>query len=513
MTDYDRNNFTSDFLCPHCGGLLYLDTENPSNSVCINTKCPLWPKDFDSIIDATEEREPQIYKEINEQEQLLIDKIQSWKPGKLARYAYKARRELITSLFTTGILPHIQYFIATGELLLLTNKYPSEGTTDNMDEFRQMLEDIRKWSQDQLNLEDVRNRRIVFGKTKLGLKPLSIKYSRVIAEFQQGHGMISGTKLPPRESLFPYEHLEAAVTPKPAEFSTMTDFTQLLDSFWVLSLSMRYWLQEHHRTKMRYNYTPDLLDFTVFCGWLYKTWGKAELQIIPTEKMEKEIREVQSHFDSQSCKGYSAQNFFNTYVDSTELVPIVVRTSEGIILDYHTLFFFLIYLHGCPDPKEPALKKRGEIIQNMKGKVGEKFERWLRKEIRNKGYEGPDHPVRVPTRTGYEYDIIGISEARKSIIMADAKYRDMSPSSFTGTNLIAQELLGKHALLYEADLQQKRLDYFRNNMEPFREHLNPKLPWREYHVESFLVTKQTPLAHRYKEVKIIHATDFLEKVP
>jgi hypothetical protein len=54
---------------------------------------------------------------------------------------------------------------------------------------------------------------------------------------------------------------------------------------------------------------------------------------------------------------------------------------------------------------------------------------------------------------GYEYDLIAVSEEKKTIIIADAKYRDMSPSSFTGANLIAQELLGNHTLRYEADRQ------------------------------------------------------------
>ena len=94
--------------------------------------------------------------------------------------------------------------------------------------------------------------------------------------------------------------------------------------------------------------------------------------------------------------------------------------------------------------------------------------------------------------------------------MADPKYRDMTPSSFTGTNLIPQELLGDHALQYEADLQQKRLGYFRDNMERFTKHLKPKRSWGEYDVHSFLITKQIPLAHRYKEVKILQAAEFLQ---
>ena len=135
MIDYDYTNFDSDYLCPHCGGLLYLDTATPRNDVCINENCKLWPSDINSIVNATETEEPKIYRDIQEEEKLLIDEIHKWKSGSLANYAYKARRELITSLFMRGIMPLIDHFIAIGELLLMTNKYPSEGTIDDMDNF------------------------------------------------------------------------------------------------------------------------------------------------------------------------------------------------------------------------------------------------------------------------------------------------------------------------------------------------------------------------------------------
>ncbi len=510
MIVYDHKNFDSDYLCPHCGGLLYLDTATPRNDVCINENCRLWPRDFNSIIDATETEEPRIYKEIQDKENLLVDEIHRWKPGILARYAYEARRELITSLFTKGIMPLIDYFIAVGELLLMANKYPSEGTVDDIDKFRLLLEDVRRWSRDQRNLEDVRTKRLIFGRTESGLELLYIKYAKAFTEFQKELGLISNKKLSQTESLFPYAHLEATVTPE-LDFTKITDHKEILEQFWPMSLQLRYWLQEHYRTKMQYNYLPDILDFTVIYGWFMKTWGKDKLSIIPADKQGKEIVDMQRHFDSQAKGKYSAQNFFNTYVDSAELVPIVARTHEGILMDYHTLLFFLIYLQGCPDPKEPAIKKRGEIIQDMKAKVGKKFESWLREETRKRGYVGPETAVQE-SKKGYEYDIIAISEEKKTIIMADAKYRDMAPSSFTGTNLLTQELLGDHALRCEANHQQKQLDYFRNNIEKFRRYLQPQRPWGEYDIHSFLVTKQIPLAHRYKEVKILPATVFLQTV-
>lgn len=503
--DYDHNNLDSDYLCPYCGGLLYLDIATPPSDACINSNCQLWPRDFTSLIDATEAEEPRIYREIQDREKLIIEEIHRWKPGRLARYAYMGRRELLTSFFTKGIMPLLDHFIALGDLLLMTNRHPSEGTIDDMGKFRVLLEDVRRWSRDQRNLEDVRNKRVVFGRTDSGLKPLFIKYTKAFAEFQKQIGLVSNKDLPSDESLFPYRDLEAAVTPE-LDFARMTDAKEMLARFWILSLQSRYWLQEHHRTKSQYDYRPDALDFSVLFGWMLQTWAKDELFLIRTEKLEEEMTQIQRHFDSQCKARYSAQKFFSTYIDSTELVPIVTRTPEGILMDRHTLLFFLVYLQGCPDPEEPTVKKREQVIQDMREKIGEKFESWLRHELRSRGYSGPAAAV----AEHYEYDILAISEQKRTIVIADAKYRDMAPSSFTGTNLLTQELLGDHALLYEADRQQKRLHYFEQNTHKFARHLEPKQPWAEYDVQSFLITKQIPLAHRYKETRILRAADFLE---
>ena len=86
-------------------------------------------------------------------------------------------------------MPLADHFIALGELLLMTNKYPSEGAIDDMNKFRFLLEGVRRWSRDQRNLEDVESKRLVFGRTESGLKPLSIKYAKAFAEFQKELGL------------------------------------------------------------------------------------------------------------------------------------------------------------------------------------------------------------------------------------------------------------------------------------------------------------------------------------
>jgi hypothetical protein len=508
MFKYDHWNFQSEYLCQYCGELVYVDEMKSDKGICINTRCIDWPIGIKSILEITETGAPKLYDEIRNTEENLKNEIKTWKPGALIRYAYRGRKELISSFFVNGVMPLLDEFIAIGEMMLLTRGLPSEGIKDDIDQFRLLLDKIKKWSRDQRNLEDIRSGRIVFANTEFGLRPLLMKSAKAFYELQKGFGIVSNRENLSDVDIFPYTDLENAITPH-IDFSKVKDGNDLLQPFWLLSLQMRYWLQEHYRTKQQYNYTPDILDFTVLFGWWLTTirLGRDKTAIIDKEKEVKEKSELQRHFSNQSQKSYSAMDFFNTYIDSDVLVPVAVRTPEGIIMDADTLLFFLIYLQGCPDPIEPAISKRDELLTDMKNKVAEKFEGWLRDELHQRGYTGPSFAVKDNV---YEYDIIAISEEKKKILIADAKYRDMAPSSFTAENLLNQELLGGHALRAEAEREQARLDHFRTNLETFNDYLKPIKPWEEYKIQAFLVTKQIPLANQYKEVAILRAFDFFK---
>ena len=75
MIDYDFQYFESEFICPYCGGLLYLDGSNPPNDVCINKDCLLWPDGMNSLVNAQETEEPKLFRELHEQEEFIVDEI------------------------------------------------------------------------------------------------------------------------------------------------------------------------------------------------------------------------------------------------------------------------------------------------------------------------------------------------------------------------------------------------------------------------------------------------------
>ena len=505
---YDRHNFESDYLCPNCGELLYTDSSEPPRDVCLNSECELWPCELLSISDASEEREPQLYRELLAKETALIAEIGRWDPSMLPRYTYKARKELITMAISQGVMPSLDYWFAIGELLLMINKHPPSGTINNPEKFGNLLEYTRKWGRDQRNLEDLLTKRYCFGHTTTGQVFFVLKYSEAFAESHRSLGLLTHEDDVGGPDVFPYSHFEDTASPD-VELRAVSEMTEWVETFWPLSLQLRYAFRVTDRTSKQYDYRPHAVDMSVLAGWFLRLFGKDDTLL---RKSGDYAEALKPHFDEHGGGHRSAADFLNDYVDSVDLVPITVRTPDGLLMDRLTLIYFLIYLHGCQQAPNTSIGAPNDpILNRIRAQLGHKFEDWLRMEVHKRTYTGPDQAERVHYRgQEYEYDILAISEEKRRIILGDAKYRDMAPSSFTGTNLINQELLGKGALRDEANRQQLRLEFFQKNQQVFSRYLNPQHPWEQYEIRSYIITKHVPLAHRYKASHIVRAIEFLE---
>ena len=193
------------------------------------------------------------------------------------------------------------------------------------------------------------------------------------------------------------------------------------------------------------------------------------------------------------------------YAASRDKVPIMVPVGNRVILDPLTLLYFVIHLHGQAIENDRLRNGRG--ITLMKKKAANIFEAKVRNELHKYGYTGPDTVVKVK----YEYDVLGISEAKKQILVIDAKFRDVSPSSISAHTLIAQELMEpKEGLCYELERHRIRVDYLLNNRGLFKRHLKPAKDLHDYRVRAYVVTKHTPLISQYKNIGISSLTDLVE---
>ena len=197
------------------------------------------------------------------------------------------------------------------------------------------------------------------------------------------------------------------------------------------------------------------------------------------------------------------------YIDCEEQAPVLVKVKEGWLLDKSTLLLFILYLHGEPSLVDGTTPRLNEpLLDRMRSRAGHEFEIWLRAQLRDRGFRGPEQPVHAH----YEYDILMVSDTRRTVLLVEAKYRDINPSSVTGANLLSQELLADDALLAQAKRQEDRLSFFLQNRSRFEEFLGPQQIWCSYDVRSYLVTKSPPLISRYGDTTILKASEFLESL-
>ena len=504
----------SEFLCSSCQGLLYVRASD-GLEVCLNRSCAEWPSGYSGIVDPSEEAEPRIYEELTQQEERILEQIKGCSRAELRRFAYEERKALVQSLFENQVMPSLSRLFACGELLLLTQKLGHSrlhtlGWSDSTG-FEGILGQIEGWANRLRFLEDLRTGRFVLLTLLDGSMSndhFYIKYSVAVREAQLSMGIPSRSDDLQSESLFRYSDIEQKATPEPQP--TSTDFGDYLETLWPTTLQFSYGLKSHDRTSAQYGYIPSLLDMAVLVGWYFSVWSEPAVCKIPATKETDEISKIGEHFAKYPELGRAAADFVTEYIDSDIKVPVVVRVPDGWLLDKWTLLFFILYLQGKPSLRTSSLPRFKEpLLVRMRSRAGHEFESWLRSEMNRAGFTGPDHAVQVGR---FEYDILKISERAKSIILADAKYRDINPSSLTGQNLIQQELTGDHALLDESNRQQARLEYFRANPERFRRYLRPEGPWTAYQVSSFLVTKHVPILNGYKGTRVMRAAEFLESV-
>ncbi|MBI2170689.1 MAG: hypothetical protein HYU30_01490 [Chloroflexi bacterium] len=507
LTDLQPGTYDSPYLCGDCRNPLYVDVIS-KREVCLNPKCLRWPADYSSVADPRPEASPKIYRELKEQYARIEDTVRRCNLASLRRFLHEERRNLgLSFLKDRGM--RISEWHAISELLVITQRQPSRRLHTTGDEnegtFAGILTETSAWAARMRLMEDLRTGRYAILRHQNGtLYPptFALKYLLAVRSSERAMGLVERIEQLD-ESPFEYEHIETAATPSPPPGTT--ELADHLEALWPFTLHFRHALRSHWRTSQLYKHEPELVDFSVLAGY----WGQCpddETCRIPADKEKDEVTKLDAHLRKFSGGKVTAADFVKRYIDCEEQAPVIVLTPEGWLFDKTTLLLFILYLQGEPRLVDKNTARLNEpLLDRMRGRAGCEFELWLRAQLRAEGFRGPDAPVKVR----YEYDLLMISDAKNTIVLSDAKYRDVNPSSVTGENLLAQELLAHNGLLAEAKRQEDRLAFFIQNQGSFQKFLTPQHPWASYQVRSFLLTKFAPLISRYKNTAIVSAREFL----
>ena len=494
---FSVSDFKSDYLCDSCGGLLYCDLEDTTLQSCINPSCKQCNQAF-TILDPSAEASPQLHKELEDEEAKLLALIESCDHEGLATYAYSARLALIYSAVTTGVMPSIPMWHAIGDLLILMNTHPPRGSDQSGTTFDSIINMSYERSKRLNFIEDVENGRYKIVQLSGGkMQVITMKYLIPIHDMLKVYGLASSGNLTDESELFKFQDIDELVI-SDVDLKPGVDMADFFNSLWPYVITLRYGFGLYYRTSLQYRYAPARVDIPYILGISYSLKSK-EPVFVSKENLSRHFSKY-----SEYAEGRIFDQLMAEYAESHEKVPIMVSVGDKVILDPLTLLYFVIHLNG--QAIENSKMRNGRDITLMKKKAADIFEVKVRNELHKYGYTGPDSAVKVK----YEYDVIGISEAKKRILVIDAKFRDIAPSSISARTLVEQELLEPgEGLCYEVERHKTRVDYFTDNLGLFKQHLKPAGDLRSYQVRAYVVTKHTPLISQYKSIDILSLDDLI----
>lgn len=496
-TLFPVRDFKSDYLCDACSGIIYCDSDDAVRQFCINSSCQRRNNTF-TILDPSGKASSRLHKELEEEEARLLALIESCDHEALAMYVYGMRLALINSV-VTGVMPSIPMWHAIGDLLILMNIHPPRGSDRSETTFDLIIKMSYKRSKHLNFLEDVQNN----GRYKIVQPPggetrvIMMKYLLPVHDMLKVYGLAASGNLTDESDLFKFQDIDELVI-SDVDLKPGLDMADFFNTLWPYVITLRYGFGLYYRTSLQYRYTPARVDIPYIPGVSYSLKSKEPL-FVPRENLSRYFSKYEKYGEGRTFDQIMAE-----YAESHEKVPIMVPVGNRVILDPLTLLYFVIHLHGQAVGNNKP--RNGRDIALMKKKAADIFEAKVRNELHRYGYTGPDSAVKVK----YDYDVLGISEAKKRILVIDAKFRGMSPSSISAHTLVKQELMDpEEGLFYEVERHKTRVDYLMRNLGLFKQHLKPSGALHIYQVRAYVVTKHTPLISQYKNIGVLSLADLV----
>lgn len=508
-------NMTSEYLCSECGKPLYIASAFLAGEYCLTGDCANALPGGISVVDTSDSANPKLMRELEQRKQELLDEMSGWDQQELARALARTRRDVFRGAVVNGYMSG-QDILRVGELIRYYNqvefrdrpvgpKYP--GTVVRMID---RIIEIENFLDNCDTGRYVMVRSAIMSHENDGLIPLYLKYSVAHNADMRSSGMTHTLPVGPAQEMFTFEEIDFQ------EFGVESgkgedDMVRRLEHFLPTSFQLDRTFRHNYRTAIQYNYPWNPFAASVIAGWWVTC---ADPDVIYTETDKDLASTLDKHFKKYGEKAFTGEDFVETYIDSTDFVPLGIRSPNGVLMDRWSLFFMLIYLYGRPVPKEyqdqAGYSSSLNQFMTLRGQV---FDDWLKEKLSERNLRVP-----IVNRTftadgrSFEYDLVAVSEKSKKIWLAEDKYRDIPPSSVTGVNLIAQEVESASGAMATAVRQRKRVGFFNEHPNLFESELDLENDLSSYDIEGVIITKSSPVLSSYEGIRFVEVTDFLDEI-
>ena len=473
----------SNYICS-CGNLIYGHAET-GREFCLNNKCKHY------INETIRDNPENVNKEMARAEKQLMLQLGRFDTDKFIEYIVVRREKILKGFLKEGkSTENTLTFQTLNEVLLRLVKVRFKGRERSPRAFNAF---INKYAEDivkRLNIiDDISTKRIILTQND---RPIELKYYPVFWEIYNNYG-ISKNEGKDMDKCFFYSTIDHKRKIGVEQFPMGGDLRSYYQKFYRLMVQIKYTLFFFHRTSLLFKYPFDKRDLAFLLSIFYSL-DKGDLVTWANKMMNSHL--WKNHQNKNRNKEFLSN------IDGTKgFIPISFNLNNNYFLGKHSILFFVFHAFAIYDAK---------MLEEGKQIASQSFEQEIRDRINKIDYKVPRDEEVTLTKKSPSYDAIGISHKKKEVVVIEAKYKDPSPSSLSGTKLLDQELYGKgakkeDALIPTAKHHEERINYFNKNIKSFEKHLGEQ--FKGYKIRPIVVTKYTPLINKYNNIEIIRFAD------
>ncbi len=458
--------------------------------------CPTYPKDVELYATGRDNLKL-VDSQFAEREKNLGQVISACDYQSLLRFLLERRRRLIGKFFSSGYM-NIDDFLFSNELLLTVQKYKSYGIRQDLMQFNAVVQIYKSYRKYLDFLEDIKDGRYLLSRNPPN-NVFRLKYCDVIyGEILTSYGLVQLKSVAGVDLFHYHDVIETRLRENPALITT--DYAPFFEHLWPLAVSIEYLTKHNYQSSLMYQYSVTPTDMANILSVIF-SMKDDRLTPIP-------VFNLFQHYLAQPVRDRSFTDFLNLLSGGGTKIPIVFVDGDTIMLDRKTLYIFFILMLS-QYLSSGGISSGQQSIARHKQQAGTDFEYYMKEKLEKNGYRCLPPSTNI---CGRDYDLIAISEARGEIILAETKFRDPSPSSFSNSTLIKQEFTDERSgLLQQSMRHQERYSLFFEQAGIFKQILGLNREAVSYSVRGYVITKFKPLISRYGDILIESKREFLSR--
>ena len=499
---YDKSELQdtdSDYICLFCHTLLYENVQ-AKKEICANQSCVVGqvdPKFIRYGQNSTDLEKSQFdYCKI-------LHKFYLFSKSFLYHTMFEKRSQFCTD-YLSGKEVSIHHMLSVDFILVHLSDNQNWGTSTDKITLDKLFEEIVKEHKYVKKLEEFKSQDYLIDERK---DVYVMKYLTEIHNIQKSLGLISHDEST-HNDVNKFNFINKQVRTR--EPSSLADFETLFKNIYELAINLNHFFKFGHYTSLIHDYPAKSIDFAVLYSLLVESISKGECFFT-----ENELKQKFDVLKQRNKLSGDYDTFFKQYCSGDKLAPILIFDGNNLYFDYSSLLLFLFYLFSLNHTIEGAHRLSGhDTLMKQRQVSAHNFEIEIRKKLRNDSftvYPKNDNDEFAPSINGtrHEYDCVGIDTVKKIIIMIDAKYEDISPSSTTAENVLKHTILAKKdGHLKHAIDQHTRKKFLRKNFREILPDLNDNLC--NYTIISIIVTKHIPLIKKYLSTHLMSYEQFVK---